>query len=286
MRIQLYVASALSAITLVVAPVAQAAASVITVRPSDTQGWSTADTRANGTVSFVADSNTPLGTGALSLVTGNSTSPGPSQDKAQYMHPTSTQLADVVTLGYASKQISASFAGGMPSYQLPTCLYGVTSTGCVPSPNTGGNSFATFVYEPYVSEGNASVQNNVWQTWNVGAGRFWSTRSEGILTASQGTFTYSLSDLKAGFPNATVRGYGVNVGSNNPNWNTRVDAVVFNGTTYNFEQDLTFPTSKDDCKKDGWKTFTGGDFKNQGKCVSYVSKNDNANNNIGNNPTY
>jgi hypothetical protein len=30
-----------------------------------------------------------------------------------------------------------------------------------------------------------------------------------------------------------------------------------------------FPTTKDDCKKDGWERF--GIFKNQGDCVSYVA---------------
>ncbi len=31
------------------------------------------------------------------------------------------------------------------------------------------------------------------------------------------------------------------------------------------------PTSKDQCKKDGWKTFNNPAFKNQGDCVSYVA---------------
>lgn len=30
------------------------------------------------------------------------------------------------------------------------------------------------------------------------------------------------------------------------------------------------PTSKDQCKKDGWKIFNNPSFKNQGQCVSYV----------------
>jgi hypothetical protein len=32
------------------------------------------------------------------------------------------------------------------------------------------------------------------------------------------------------------------------------------------------PTSKDQCKNGGWKTFTNPSFKNQGECVSYVRK--------------
>lgn len=31
------------------------------------------------------------------------------------------------------------------------------------------------------------------------------------------------------------------------------------------------PTSKDDCKKDGWKLFNNPTFKNQGDCVSFVA---------------
>jgi hypothetical protein len=31
------------------------------------------------------------------------------------------------------------------------------------------------------------------------------------------------------------------------------------------------PTSKDQCKKGGWKTFNNPTFKNQGDCVSYVA---------------
>jgi hypothetical protein len=34
----------------------------------------------------------------------------------------------------------------------------------------------------------------------------------------------------------------------------------------------TSPTNKNDCKKDGWKTFTSPKFKNQGDCVSFVEK--------------
>jgi Tol biopolymer transport system component len=30
------------------------------------------------------------------------------------------------------------------------------------------------------------------------------------------------------------------------------------------------PTSKDDCKADGWRRFTNPSFKNQGQCVSFV----------------
>jgi hypothetical protein len=31
------------------------------------------------------------------------------------------------------------------------------------------------------------------------------------------------------------------------------------------------PTSKDQCKKGGWKSFNNPSFKNQGQCVSFVN---------------
>ena len=36
------------------------------------------------------------------------------------------------------------------------------------------------------------------------------------------------------------------------------------------------PVDKNECKKDGWKTFNNPFFKNQGDCVSYVQSNENA----------
>jgi hypothetical protein len=44
--------------------------------------------------------------------------------------------------------------------------------------------------------------------------------------------------------------------------------ITFNGTT---EVPVTAPTSMDQCKNGGWKTFTSPSFKNQGDCVSYVA---------------
>ena len=55
-----------------------------------------------------------------------------------------------------------------------------------------------------------------------------------------------------------------------------LDKVVVNldsdVATYDFEPALT-PVSKDQCKKDGWKTFNSPTFKNQGECVSYTNHN-------------
>ncbi len=43
-------------------------------------------------------------------------------------------------------------------------------------------------------------------------------------------------------------------------------AIVFEG-----RQKVAAPTSKDQCKNDGWQTFTDPSFKNEGDCVSFVA---------------
>jgi hypothetical protein len=241
-------------------PLVAHAASTVVVTPGNTQGWSTADTRTNGHVSFVNDASAPLGNGALSLKTD--AAPAASQDKAQYMHAASTPIADVTELGYSAKQNAASFADGTASYQLAVNVSGTTG-------------FTTFVYEPY-ENGNTMV-NGAWQTYDVDAGQFWSSRtvSDGgtcnLTAGGGGAPFYTLAQIKANCPNAVVVGYGVNVGSNNPGYDIETDAFVFNGTTYDFELEVfSGPTSKDSCKNDGWKDFTTPSFKNQGQCVSYV----------------
>jgi hypothetical protein len=245
----------LSALALV--SVADAAATVV-VTPSNTQGWSTADTRPGGAVTFVADPTSPLPDGALQLTTDNTTTA-----KAQYLHEANVPLGDVTDLSYAAKQVSASFAGGDASYQLLVDLNGDAAGG-----------FTTLVYEPYQ---NGAVIPGEWQTWDVDSGQFWSSRSfsEGTCTTvagGGGAPFYTLAGLEATCPDAVVIGFGVNIGSNNPSYNILVDAVTFNGTTYDFELVPRTPSNKDECKNEGWKVFSAG-YKNQGECVSSVVSN-------------
>ena len=56
-----------------------------------------------------------------------------------------------------------------------------------------------------------------------------------------------------------------------------VDNVLINTDNHTFDPVLVGPpTNKDECKKDGWKTFNNPTFRNQGDCVSYVQSNPNA----------
>jgi hypothetical protein len=258
--------TALSATSVVAAatlPIAASAAnSQVVVTPTNTQGWSTADTRPGGAVNFVADSTAPGDphNGALQLTTDNTTT-----SKAQYLHDTNTPLADVNSLSYSTKQNSASFAEGDASYQLLVDLNGAAAGG-----------FTTFVYEPYE---NGVVTPGAWQSWDVAAGQLWSSRSfsDGgsctVVAGGGGAPFYNLSTLTTTCPDAVAVGFGVNIGSNNPSYDVEADLVNFNDTTYNFEPFAT-PTNKDACKKDGYKDLTdqnGQPFKNQGQCVSWTN---------------
>jgi len=233
------------------------AATTVVVTPTNTQGWSTADTRPGGAVSYVVDSSAPAGIGALKLTTDATTT-----SKAQYLHDTSTPIANVTDLSYYTKQNSASFLGGDPSYQLLVNLTG-----------TGG--FTTFVYEPYE---NGVVTPGAWQQWDVDAGQFWSSRTVtaggcSVVAGGGGAPFYTLAQIKTVCPNAVVIGFGVNIGSNNPSYDVETDLVGFNGTSYDFEP-YAVASSKEQCKNGGWadvKRADGSSFKNQGDCIQYAN---------------
>lgn len=81
-----------------------------------------------------------------------------------------------------------------------------------------------------------------------------------------------MDNLSAG---SNIRVFAVNVGDTSGS-DTGLDGyldnvvVMMNGDEVisDFEPSLT-PTSKDQCKKDGWMMFNNPSFKNQGQCVSF-----------------
>lgn len=242
--------------TLAFGGTASAAGTTVVVTPTDTQGWSTADTRPGGSVDFVLDATAPRGTGALQLTTNATTTA-----KAQYLHAANTPLSSVTQLSYYTKQVSGPPVAD-PSYQVITYLNGGTA------------GFTTLVFEPYQNPTQGPITPGVWQKWNVATGLFWSTRT---VTCSNGTIAgtpggpaaYTLAQVEATCPNAVVAGFGVNIGTFNPSYVVRTDLVNFNGTTYDFEL-YSVPTDKDQCKNGGWQNFNppNGPYKNQGQCVS------------------
>ena len=76
----------------------------------------------------------------------------------------------------------------------------------------------------------------------------------------------TLDQWRASFPNAVVKAFGFSLGSG-VYGDGVINSITFAGTTYTFAAPVVL-TSKDQCKKDGWKTSTSPVFKNQGDCVS------------------
>jgi len=249
------IALCVAAVSLAVGVGVAVAASAVVVTPAHPQGWSTADTRPGGMVNFVSDASAPGGA-ALQLTTDATNAA-----KAQYMHETSTPLADVTELSYQTKQ-NAGPAVAAPSYQLAVEL-------------DGTSGFTTLVYEPYW---NGTVTSATWQSWDVDSGQFWSSATVtcsggGVTSGAGGPPLYTLGEIATMCPDAVVIGFGVNVGTYNPNYDVETDLVDFDGTSYDFEQDVT-ASSVDQCKGDGWDSVAranGTAFANQGDCLQYVN---------------
>lgn len=254
---------ALAALAFAAIPAFAATTTVVT--PGNTQGWYSADTRAGGQINFVDDATSHYPSGALQLVTDNT-----NEAKAQYLKNVNTSLSNVTNLSYYTKYVAGP-AIADSTFQVVVYL-------------NGTSGFTTFVYEPYW---NGTVNmSGVWQNWNVNASdaKLWSSKTVNIggscsvVSGVGGPPFYSLDWIRTNCPDAIVLSVGVGVGSYNPNYNVETDGVVFNDTTYDFEASapLVSPTSKDECKHDGWETFNNPTFTNQGQCVSYVQSNDHA----------
>lgn len=95
------------------------------------------------------------------------------------------------------------------------------------------------------------------------------TGSSQFTSMQPGGGNYTLAQLKAGDASDITSGthiaiwVGVTVGSSG----SETATVSLLGPQ---------PTSKDDCKKNDWKTFNNPSFKNQGACVSYIQSNENS----------
>ena len=209
------------------------------VRPSASLDWS-ASSANGGSIGYVADATAPSGDGALNMITANSNS-----SRTNYGRSVNVPLSQIYQLGYSSKTNSGS-AYAAPAYVIGVYLDGTPLT------------FTSFTFEPYMSDGLGDptpVVPGTWQTWDVyNNPNLWASRTVNAGGACQTTAGaggppfYSLAALKAACPNALVISHSVNMGTFNPDWNTNVDLVNFNGTTYDFEPDPAIIAVDDDGK--------------------------------------
>ena len=292
MRIKLFAAAAATVmIGLTGVSPAQAVDTTEVVTPADLApggDWHTADTRPPGTGTFEQGPATPpLGTGSFEL----STITNPEKVQLFTDDYDGVPLADIDGIGYSTYRDPAStgFIAGVAALNLRVDLTG------------DGAPDAYMVYEPYQDQGNAAVLTGVWQDWDAygaGAAKWWINTGAG--GCGQNT-PCTWSTIVATFPSATIEegpncgpggvkspcpgSLGLNQGSFNSGIISNADALYVSvsgtETTYDFElikdldgdgiPDTAPPTNKDQCKKNGWKSFNNPTFKNQGDCVSFVA---------------
>ena len=84
------------------------------------------------------------------------------------------------------------------------------------------------------------------------------------------TYTFNAATIAAGgqvpFPTGTIQAVDILIDVQGM---ADVSDITVNGVLQ--EPAPSTPTSKDQCKNGGWKTFTDPSFKNQGDCVSFVA---------------
>lgn len=251
----------------VVVGVATAATIVVTPDNAASLGWDQTDNRGAGTVSWTDSFAAPsgLGSAALELTTG-----ADNADKAFI----ATGAVNGSTLAGVSGLSYWTFRNAGPSYGAASLQLMIsTGTSCT----DGSANWTTLVYEPYwntsAGAGVAGTVPSAWTQWQITptSGVFWSSKSTcggSLVAGAGGPPFYTLSQVQAAYPSATLMALGVNVGTYNPGYDVAVDGVSINDVSYDFELAPPAPTAADQCKNDGWQSF--GSFKNQGDCVSFV----------------
>ena len=181
-------------------------------------GWTHGSTQSGGSRDYVADSAAPLGKGALKLTTTETTASKSQLSKSV----ANVRLDSIGDLKYYTKYIAGAPTAAV-AYQLTI-------------KNLTGSPFGStnLVYEPYW---NGTVDTSgAWQEWSVSEGKFWSSSTVGGLTnGAGGPPLYTLQQVLALNPNATVSALLLNIGTYNVNYNVLADAVQFNGMVYDFE---------------------------------------------------
>ena len=92
------------------------------------------------------------------------------------------------------------------------------------------------------------------------------TNADGTLTYTFTPATIAAAGNQVPFPTGSIKTVDVLI---DVQGTADVSQITVNGTTEVPVPTVNGPTSKSQCKHDGWKTFTSPTFRNQGKCVSW-----------------
>ena len=241
------------------------------VTPTNMDGW-VEDSTPPADVEFVEGPNSPpLGAGSAEFSVDASGSTDAELRTAQY---TGLRLDELTALNYST------FVQNNNNEQAVYIILNVDYDG-------DGASDDLLFFEPvyqdstFCTNDQGNVLLDTWQTWDALNGCWWSVG--GTAGATPGTGTKTLSQILAVEPDAAIAtstdpkgAVRLVAGFGGPddwgNFLGNVDAFTVNTDTFDFELH-SMPTSKDECKKEGWMTFNPpeGSFKNQGDCVSFVA---------------
>ena len=202
------------------------------ITATNLKGW-TETTQTGGDVAFVADSNAPVGTGALQFTTINDNS-----SRVRFEKVVDIDLDSSTVISFDSKQVSAANPSvGNVTLRLFVDLDGDTNT-------TGDVTEIT--YEPYynfnsenASNSQVSILPNTWQTWNITdtGSQFWANGGFLGATPSGGAYAtnFTLGLVNTNYPNAKIVKMSLGMGTYNVDQVILADNLVVNGTVYNFE---------------------------------------------------
>ncbi len=220
------------------------AATEVVVTPSNLQGWSEYVT-SDGTTELIFSTGAPSGVGSLKLTTH----PSDNNSRANLVRSVANiPLADVQELSYKTKQNNAIVPEGNAAYKITIDGDGNPAT---------TTDKATLVFEPYWENGLGDpypVVPGIWQTWNVYSGLFWASipggnSVPGLVNGAGGPPHYTLAEVLALNPNATIEALWVGIGSYNLDYDIEVDDYVFGydsgsglvSTSWNFEPYVPVP---------------------------------------------
>lgn len=260
---------ALDSTTVVTPPDMATSFADVLVKPSSWFFFNDENNTIDNTLgSFVAGPATPpLGTESIQIgVTGTQR-----RNLATYQF-SGTTLSSITTLAFSTYNASSSNPGS------------VNRSGYL-NFNVDFNGSDTWQRRlVFVPSQNGTVLQNTWQEWDTlqgGNAKWVYSGSTWPVTGEPGTTSKTWNQILTDYPVARIRvtdsWLGVRVGEPYADgYVENIDGFKFGTsagtTTFDFDlaKEVLPPTSKDQCKRDGWKVFTNPTFKNQGQCIKYV----------------
>lgn len=213
---------------------------MVTVRPSNLQGWMGIDDNGNGgSLNFVNGPATPpLGTGSAQLAVSAANQGYLLFKPLAYA---GTKLSDITELTYSTYTVSSS------NILAPSVQLNVT-----PDVNGATAWHGRLVYEPYMNT--ATVPDGQWHTWNADDGKWWLSKPVDFGGHCAQASPCTFEELITLYPNIGINtglygGVGFKAGSGWTNFAGSVDnfhlATATTNDRYDFEQNvaLTAPTN-------------------------------------------